>query len=272
MNKGFIVIGDTHGNHRLIAHRVKSLQMEGETLFHVGDFGVGFAKTEHEDVERMAYLNKVLKKHNCHLYAIRGNHDNPRFFEGNHDYSNLHLVPDYTVIEINGENVLMAGGAISVDRKPRKDDMQKYAAAGSDYATYWYDEGFVLDKEKLENLTGIDYVITHSSPKFVFPINDFSNVVDSHGPFVQRFAWNDYGLKDDLNKERADLTEMWEILNKKNYIKKWFYGHFHTSKEELVEATDFILLNCDEFYNVTQITEENEETNSDVDDDADTGI
>lgn len=272
MTKGFIVIGDTHGNHKLIIHRVKSLHLEGETLFHVGDFGVGFAKTEHEDIERMAELNKILKKHNCHLYVIRGNHDNPEFFKGNHDYSNLHLLPDYSVIEVNGEKVLMVGGAISVDRRPRKDDMQKYRAMGSDYSTYWYDEGFVLDKDKLESISDINYVITHSCPKFVFPINDQSNAVDSHGPFVQRFAWNDYGLKDDLNKERNDLTEMWEMLNKNNYIKKWFYGHFHTSKQELVDGTDFILLNCDEFYNVTQQTQEDEKTTNDADADADTGV
>jgi len=254
MTKGFTVIGDTHGNHKLIAHRIKSLKLENEILLHVGDFGVGFAKSEHEDIEKMAYLNKTLKKFNSHCYVIRGNHDNPTFFQGNHNYSNLHLIPDYSVIEVNGEKVLMVGGAISVDRQPRKDDMRKWAIKGSDYATYWYDEGFVLDKEKLEAMTNIDYVITHSSPKFVFPINDFSNIVDSHGPFVQRFAWNDYSLKDDLNKERIELAEMYDILIKNNSIKKWFYGHFHTSKEELVGETNFVLLNCDEFYNVIQKT------------------
>jgi len=251
INKGFVVCGDTHGNHRLIAHRIKSQQLDNEILFHVGDFGVGFAEKEEMDIDKMVDLNNVLKKHKSHLYVIRGNHDDPAFFKGNHDYSNLHLMPDYSLIEVNGEKVLMVGGAISVDRQPRKDDMRRYIAMGNTpRANYWHDEGFVLDKDKLELIINIDYVITHSSPKFVFPNNDFSNVVDSHGPFVQRFAWNDYNLKDDLNKERNDITEMWEILNNKNYIKKWFYGHFHTHKEELVGGTDFICLNCDEFYNV----------------------
>jgi len=242
----------------LIAHRVKSLKLENETLFHVGDFGVGFANSEHEDIEKMAYLNKTLKKHNCHLYTIRGNHDDPNFFIGNHDYSNLHLVPDYTVIDINGEKVLMVGGAVSVDRKGRKESNLAWAKLNVYKACYWYDEAFVLDEDKLKTFTDIDYVITHSSPKFVFPINDPTNVVDSHGPFVQRFAWNDSKLKDDLNKEREDITKMHEILNENNNIKKWMYGHFHCHKEETIDGTDFIVLDCDEFYNVTQQTKTEE--------------
>jgi len=258
-DKGFIVIGDTHGNHRLIAHRVKSLKLEGETFFHVGDFGVGFCRTEHEDVEEMAYLNKILKKFNSHLYVIRGNHDDPNFFIGNHDYSNLHLVPDYTVVEVNGENVLMVGGAISVDRKSSKETMMGWAALNLARACYWYDEPFQLNKEKLEGLTDIDYVITHSCPKFTYPINDTNNGIDSHGPFIQRLVWEgDDKLKDDLNKEREDITAMYDILNNNNTIKKWFYGHFHCHKKETINGIEFILLDCDEFYDVKQETKTEE--------------
>lgn len=261
--KGFFVIGDTHGNHKLIIHRIKSGKLENETFFHVGDFGVGF-RDYTKDVHELRELNKFLKVKNCHLYVIRGNHDNPAFFDGNHNYSNLHLMEDYSVVEVNGDNVLMVGGAVSVDRKLRKDDMQKYASVGRDVELYWYDEGFVLDEEKLKDIKGVRYVITHSSPKFVYPINDQSNGVDSHGPFVQRFAWEDYGLKDDLNKERNDITRMWELLQDYNFIDKWFYGHFHTSERELIDGTEFILLNINEFY--SEIQENNEETDSNTDD------
>lgn len=251
----FIIIGDTHGNHKLIIHRIKSLKITDQTLFHVGDFGVGFVDMN-LDIERMEELNDVLNKHNCHLYVTRGNHDNPIFFEGKHNYSNLHLVKDYSVIEFNGENVLMCGGAVSVDRLQRKEYMFEAKKNGRNIETYWIDENFNLDEKKLIQLTDIDYVITHSSPSFVYPYNDTSNIVDSHGPFVQNFAWNDYGLKNDLNKERADLTKMYEILIEKNDIRKWFYGHFHTSKTENVSGTEFILLNCNEFLNVYQDIED----------------
>ena len=70
---------------------------------------------------------------------------------------------------------------------------------------------------------------------------------------VQRFVWNgDKTLKNDLNKERQDITDMYEILNKNNNIKLWIHGHFHTHEEAMVEDTKFICLNCDEFYNVIQ--------------------
>jgi UDP-2,3-diacylglucosamine pyrophosphatase LpxH len=259
MSKGFICIGDTHGNHRLIAHRVKSLKLENETFFHVGDFGVGFCNTEHEDVEKMAYLNKILKKHNCHCYVIRGNHDDPNYFQGNHDYSNLHLMPDYSVVEINGEKVLMVGGGISVDRKGRKETMLGWASHNIDKACYWYDEEFVLKRDILEGMSDIDYVVTHSSPKFVHPINNTNNGIDSHGPFIQRLVWEgDDKLKDDLNKEREDITTMYNILSDNNNIKKWFYGHFHCHKKETVDGTDFVLLDCDEFYDVKQTTKTEE--------------
>jgi predicted phosphodiesterase len=252
MNKGFVVLGDTHGNHGLITHRIKSLQMENNTLFHVGDFGVGFAKTEEIDIENMMVLNKLLSEKNCHLYVIRGNHDKPTFFEGNHDYSNLHLMPDYSVIEVNGDNVLMVGGAVSVDRKMRMDGMIPY----KDFPvreTYWSDEVFSLDEEKLETMRDIKYVITHSATKHTHPINNFFNVDNSHGPLVQRFVdQGDVYLKDELNKERISITKMYDILIKNNDISTWWYGHFHTHKEELYEGVKFILLDINEFYNVKQ--------------------
>jgi predicted phosphodiesterase len=258
--KSFFVIGDTHGNHNLIKNRVKTRNLDGATLLHVGDFGVGFIDYN-KDLNNLGQLNKFLRLKDCHLYVIRGNHDNPMFFNGEHDYSNLHLLPDYSVIDVNGDSVLMVGGAISVDRKPRKDNMLVYAKVGRLIESYWSDECFILNEEKLKDIEGVKYVITHSSPKFTFPINDQSNCVDSHGPFVQRFAWEDYALKDDLNKERNDITRMWEILQDKNHIDKWFYGHFHTSKREVISGTEFILLDINEFYKVVQESDrENEES------------
>ena len=260
MDKGFVVIGDTHGNHKLIIHRIKSLKIVDTTFFHVGDFGVGFIDYN-KDIHSLLELNKFLKTKNCHLYVIRGNHDNPIFFNGEHNYSNLHLMPDYSIIEINGDKVLMAGGAISVDREGRIAQMREYAAFGITKESYWEDEGFILKEDMLKDIKDIKYVITHSSPKFVFPINDQSNGVDSHGPFVQRFAWHDNKLKDDLNKERNDITRMWEILQENNDIHSWFYGHFHTSEKDFIHGTNFILLNINEFYNVRQenVTDNSEE-------------
>ena len=252
--KSFVVCGDTHGNHRVISHRVKSMDIRDTTLLHVGDFGMGFEKIHVERAE-LSMLNGVLSKRNCHLYVIRGNHDDPAFFDGSweNEFSNVHLLPDYSIINVNGDDVLMVGGAISVDRRGRKMSIQVNAARGIESTGYWYDENFVLDKEKLKDIKGVRYVITHSCPKGVFPINKTHNKFESHGIFVEGFVIDgDDTLKDDLNKEREDIAEMYEILKKNNYISKWIYGHFHSHNAEYFDETDFICLNINEFYEVRQ--------------------
>jgi len=242
----FICIGDTHGNHNLIKHRVKSLQISDTTLIHVGDFGIGFKK-ETEDRHDVLSLNKLLKLKNIHLYVIRGNHDNPYYFNGEWDFSNVHLMPDYSVITINGDDILLVGGAISIDRKPRLKDMQRMASQGRDIELYWFDEGFKLDKDKLKNIKGVTYVITHSAPNFVPPENkvDFGHLVNS-------FAADDPKLKEDLIKERQDITYMYEILKENNLVDKWLHGHFHRHNAMYYEDTDFVSLGIDEFYTVRQ--------------------
>lgn len=247
----FLCLGDTHGNHKFIMHKIKSLDIRDTTIIHVGDFGVGF-KNIHTDKVEMNSLNKRLEDYNCHMYVIRGNHDNPEYFDGSWDWSNLHLVPDYTVVTVNGDDVLLVGGAISIDRKPRLQQQLVDARNGKESEYYWYDEAFVLDEEKLKEIKGVRYVVTHSCPSFVEPINDVNNGPGSHGWFVGGFCSADPELKDDLNKERTDLTRMYEILKEYNYIDKYIYGHFHKHNAQYYEDTDFVCLGINEFYTVHQ--------------------
>jgi len=253
MYNSFICIGDTHGNHKLISHRVKSLKITDTTFLHVGDFGVGFEKRDELEIEKLDYLNKVLKEYNCQLYVIRGNHDDPSWFDGSREWSNLHLLPDYSIINVNGDDVLMVGGATSVDRKGRIRYIHDGAIIGEERTGYWYDEEFVLDREKLTDVKGVRYVITHSCPNGVFPINKTHNKYESHGMFVEGFVLDgDSTLKDDLNKEREDIAEMYEILKENNHIDKWIYGHFHNHNAQYFEDTDFVCLDINEFYEIRQ--------------------
>jgi len=257
INKGFIVCGDTHGNFEYIRKTIKNRNITDMVLFHVGDFGVGF-NDERKDKLELSRLNTRLEKNNCQMYVIRGNHDKPAYFDGTWDWTNLHLVPDYTIVNVEGYDVLMVGGAISVDRVPRKREELIYARNNVDKELYWYDEPFVLDEGKLKEIKWVTYVVTHSSPKFVEPINNIG--IPSHGYLVESFAIDDANLKADLDKEREDLTRMYEILKENNYISKWFYGHFHRSNAMYYEDTDFVLLGVNEFREVYINTEINENT------------
>lgn len=250
-HKNFYVIGDTHGVHRVIKNYIKGHDLENQIMFHVGDFGVGF-KERKKEISELRDLNNFLKDKNIYLHVIRGNHDDPSFFIGQNIFSHLKLVKDYTVVSINNQNILMVGGAISPDREIIIERMLMYAQMGVlKGAEYWEDEIFKLKELTIKKLKDIDYVITHSAPDFVFPINPMSNEYNSHGSFVESFVQNDKKLKDDLNKERKDITKMYQILKDNSCnIKKWFYGHFHKSKSEVVDGTEFRLLNINEIINI----------------------
>ena len=96
---------------------------------------------------------------------------------------------------------------------------------------------FNLDVEKLSKFEGIDMVITHTAPKFAYPIG-FNDLVMS-------FAYLDPKLINDLTNERDAISTAYEILIKNNKITKWFYGHFHRTETTYYENTDFHLLGID---------------------------
>ena len=247
---GFIVIGDTHGNFKYIRGIIKNRDIKDTTFLHVGDFGVGF-KTVAADKVELKRLNTRLEKNNCHMYVIRGNHDNPAYFDGTWDFGNLHLIPDYTVLTVNGDDILMVGGAVSVDRVPRKEDERKLKKNNATWTTLYYpDEKFVLDVPRLKEIKGVRYVVTHTCPKWVTPINNVG--VPTHGYLVDSFAAFDPTLKAELDVEREEVAQMYEILKENNLIEKWFYGHFHRTNAEYYEETDFVMLGINEFREVIQ--------------------
>lgn len=239
-----IFLGDIHGNFNYVQWYVKQHKLENCTIYQVGDFGIGFT-SEFNDMNTLRLLDQFLKERNIQMYAIRGNHDNPKFFDGhlkNH-FENLHLLVDYDVIEIDGKKILGVGGAVSIDRKPRIKDQLEYDRMGKKVELYWHDEVFVLDEEKLKTIEGIDIVVTHTAPDFCYPINKhgFNWLVDG---FIQ----NDEKLKEDLLVERILVTKMSEILKEKNKVNHWIYGHFHNSFIENFGDTHYRLLDVNEMF------------------------
>jgi len=229
-----IIVGDTHGNFGYLEYLFG--QMEGQNLFHVGDFGMGDSIINGGVI--LKRLDAKLKATNNVMYVIRGNHDNPAFWTGDHMYDNIKLIPDYTVVEAEGKRFLGVGGAISVDRVPR--------IAQKNF--FWADEIFVLDKEKLAEMRDIDVVVTHTAPHFAHPvgINDF----------VRGWAKNDPMLIQMLAQERLDLTEMYDILKENNNITHHFYGHFHADTNMIYEDTEFICVGINNTYDLRLDKEE----------------
>jgi hypothetical protein len=55
-----LVIGDTHGNDKLIMYRIRSRKFKRAVIFHVGDFGVGFLSSPEMELLKLEKLNNFL--------------------------------------------------------------------------------------------------------------------------------------------------------------------------------------------------------------------
>ena len=227
MKKPIYLVGDVHGNFSSMKYHIETYSMTDCIIINVGDFGVGFTPEKNEALT-LQMLNKFLRLRNITMYVIRGNHDDPHYFKGNHALSNLILLKDYSVLELEGIKFLLVGGAISIDRKIRTEGK-----------SYWRDELFVLDEQRLSEIKGIDVVVTHNSPDFAFPIglNDL----------VMHYAQKDVHLLTELPMERKLITKMYDILSVNSDIKKWYFGHFHTSNVQEINGVIFTALNINEF-------------------------
>ena len=235
-----LMLGDIHGNFKYLRHLLKEKQVTDCAIIQVGDFGIGFTSDEN-DRNAMTDLNVFLMERNITMYAIRGNHDNPKCFDGSWKWSNLHLVPDYTVLNLDGKNILLIGGAISIDRQPRIVENRAAAKYGSRRRYYWSDEKVVFNEEFIKNIRGIDILVTHTAPDFCLPSNKFG-----FGSLVDEFAEGDKTLKVELTEEREILADICDLLNENNRIEKHYYGHFHTSNTEIIANCEHILLNINE--------------------------
>lgn len=260
----FGVFGDIHGETHtprlhwgLIRGKIAKYQLENIICFVAGDFGVGFKYNDNREPRkekvRLLDFNQFLKKLNIFLYVVRGNHDSPNFFDGNHNFSNIIFMQDYDVVEIGEYSILGIGGATSVDRKPNhhfKDFKGENHPGRRENINWWPNEKVVYDEEKLNAIAGIDVVITHTCPDFIYP--------PMLGGDVWKWCDCDPELKNELIEERELMGRIYNKLNETSVIKEFIYGHFHQSNLQIYNNTKFKLLDIGEFHEVILKKEENE--------------
>lgn len=233
-NKIYIV-GDVHGYWGKITGHMGLFNVDDSFYIQVGDFGLGF--NWEKERQTLIEVNEILKTYNNILYVIRGNHDNPYYWSNeflNSDvyadksmFSNIILVKDNSVIEILGEKFLMTGGAISIDRVDRNENLN-----------WWKNEVFYFDEKLIKTIKDVNHVITHTAPHFCRPVQFNKLVYD--------YAKNDPSLLLNLSYEREELTNFYNILARNNKIKMWFYGHFHNTFREKMNEAEFYLLDINE--------------------------
>jgi len=189
-----------------------------------------------------------LVNNNVHVWAIRGNHDYKPYFDNDpFGFTNIHLVADYTVLNLADKKILCIGGAVSVDREFRYTKKQKQGIYENNIGieSWWPDEIFVLDIDKLKELRDINIMVTHTCPDYCPPDNTFGL-----GYFVEGIIkeTGDNQLRTDLNFERNQVTQAFNIVKMNNDIEFAYYGHFHKSDNINILGTKHRLLKVNELW------------------------
>lgn len=227
-----IIIGDIHRLILEMMDKIEIYDITNENFFQVGDLGLGFISHE-RDLATLQKLDEFLQSRNCFFYAIRGNHDDRRFWDNRDDFnlSNVILVKDYEVVIIEGKKVLGIGGAISVDRK---EQIERNA--------YFDTEKFLFDQDKLDSACAndIDIVITHFSPPGVWPYVKLEFFL---GQQIEPDIMND------LREQQEGMGKLLERIQQTS-CKQWFFGHYHKDMKDIFCGIEFRCVKTHGFYEV----------------------
>lgn len=254
--QGIIVSGDIHGDFNLLVNKVcAQYQMRNTLIIVAGDCGFGF--------EKKGYYENIVKKNakrmndaNNWILFIRGNHDNPAYFDGSaFKHKRFKAIPDYSVVKACEHTLLCIGGAISIDRENRKyawrqsqmkhfNTQRIYKENPFEPNYYWPKEYPVFNKSLLDKISSehsIDTVITHSAPSFC-ELQSKSGLI--------RWAENDENLITDVNQEREVFDKIYQELKGKHPLSYWCYGHFHQSWSSNIDGVKFKMLDITELYEI----------------------
>jgi hypothetical protein len=214
MSKPIYIVGDIHGKWDQLFLKIKASEIRDFILIGVGDLGIGFLDAE-KQARQFDYINSFFGGKGVDFIGIRGNHDDPAYFDSSIDRSNFKLLSDYTSLSLNDKEFLFVGGAVSIDRKIRKEGV-----------SYWKDEKFILDISKIKRC---DVLVTHSAPTWCGPF-------DKDG--ISSWCDRDETLWDECLQERKDH----DVLIKLCGASRHYCGHFHTSSSvDLDECVSTIL-------------------------------
>ena len=255
-SKCLVVCGDIHGDFNLLVNKIcVQYELKDTVVIVAGDCGFGFErKGYYENIVRRN--SKRMNEANNWLVFIRGNHDNPAYFDGQtFKYKRFLAIPDYSIVKANGHTALCIGGAISVDRSYRivswRNRIEKLSKFGHDKECddslspnyYWSAETPVFNKDILETIVRenvIDTVVTHTAPSFC-------ELQSKNG--LESWTASDTTLLSDIHEERSIMDAIYEGL-KGQSINHWCYGHFHQSWHSSIEGTFFKMLDIMELYEI----------------------
>lgn len=202
-HRPIILLGDIHGDWNVIERFCK--EFSEFNIIQLGDFGIGFDQNKNKESRKFENLSNCLKDSNNSLFIIRGNHDDPNYFDDRVVNERITFLSDYSHLTQNDKNILCIGGGISIDRMLRKENV-----------SWWKDEKFIFDLEKMRS---VDVLLTHVAP------NNFPISKEDTNPMIAEFAKDDPSLISELKMEKFIVGEASEISG----CKRHYFGHYHIS-------------------------------------------
>ena len=231
--KTIIVSGDIHGDFNQLVFKLCIQYKLTDTLLIVaGDCGFGFEKKEY--YEQMVRRNtKRMNQANNWIVFVRGNHDNPAYFEGTtFSYKRFIAVPDYTILQACNHSILCVGGAISIDRNYRINEWNKRKYR-------------VHSNESQENDISRNLYWQNEVPVYDAHCELFSK------SNLNQWAENDSSLLKDVQSERKTMDMILHHLKTDNHpVNHWYYGHFHQNWHSAIDGILYQMLDIMEFSQV----------------------
>lgn len=231
--------GDIHGAlSGLVYDLVERYKIKHADILVLGDFGAGFGGPNAMNV-RYDEVKKRLEGNDLCIYSIRGNHDDPSFFDGKHDYERLKFIPSHQIIELCGRKIYPIGGAVSndIDRKDprtgrtRREENERLKRFGSSRRVWWEDEA---PEERRKGLpVSVDIIVSHDAPLGFDPVPMRPSDV-SYDTWEKILACRRY-----LDFIQYEVKAGW-----------WFYGHYHHSYSGHIGDLNYRCLAINELFEV----------------------
>ena len=222
MIKRWLVTGDTHRDFSRFQQYPAEWNNDETAVIILGDVGLNVLLNEHD-----TYIKKYLRDfYNFYIYCIRGNHearpsDVPNmekiwdnqvngyvYYEK--DFPKIRYFLDYGIYFFDNKNVLVIGGAYSVD---------KYYRLANNHLR-WFENEELTEEEMDDCMLQIvgrkfDLVLTHTCPLAQEPSDLFLGFIDQTmvSKRMEKF----------LDEVRQEINE--------GAI--WLWGHFHADRIEV---------------------------------------
>lgn len=112
------ILGDIHGDVEYLNMALDIARSVGaEMMIQLGDFGFDYKDSF------LTGISQSSDTYEIPILVVRGNHDDPGRFTSYAKVRNVHFIPDGFVTTIGKKVVAFLGGAVSIDRAARKENI-----------------------------------------------------------------------------------------------------------------------------------------------------